>query len=69
VNTLEVVLNGNLESIEKEINLEAFLESKGMDLSLIIVEYNGDIIKQPVWNGVMLQNKDRLEVLKFVGGG
>ncbi len=69
VNELKVVLNGNEEMIEQNMNLTAFLESKGMDFTTIIVEYNGEIMKQEVWASVMLENDDRLEVLKFVGGG
>lgn len=69
MNQLKVILNGNEEILEQEMNLVEFLESKGMDLTTIIVEYNGEIMKQEVWTSVMLENHDRLEVLKFVGGG
>ena len=66
---MQLVLNGNEEIIERQMNLVEFLQAKGMDFTTIIVEYNGEIIKQQVWESVMLQNNDRLEVLKFVGGG
>ena len=66
---MQVVLNGNLEILENQLNLAEFLEAKGMDLATILVEYNGDIIKQQQWSSIMLQDHDRLEVLKFVGGG
>lgn len=69
MNQLRVVLNGNEEIIEKQLNVAEFLQVKGMDLATIIVEYNEGIIKQQVWDSVMLQDNDRLEVLKFVGGG
>ena len=69
MNQLQLVLNGNEEIIERQMNLAEFLQAKGMDFTTIIVEYNGEIIKQQVWESVMLQNNDRLEVLKFVGGG
>lgn len=69
MNQLQVVLNGHEEIIEKQISLAEFLQVKGMDPATIIVEYNGEIIKQQLWDGIVLQNDDRLEVLKFVGGG
>lgn len=69
MNQLQLVLNGNEEILERQMNLSEFLQAKEMDFATIIVEYNGEIIKQQVWESVMLQNNDRLEVLKFVGGG
>ncbi len=66
---LQVVLNGKEESLEKSLSLLEFLASKGLSLETIIVEYNGDIIKKQEWPSIALQNKDRLEVLNFVGGG
>ena len=69
MNTVQVMLNGKEEIVEIEMNVTRFLQSKGMDFTTIIVEYNGEIIKQQTWESVMLKNNDRLEVLKFVGGG
>lgn len=69
MNGLQILLNGNEEILEKSVSLTEFLEAKGMDLATIIVEYNEEIIKQETWSSVILENNDRLEVLKFVGGG
>jgi sulfur carrier protein len=69
VSRVEVVLNGNTEKLVKEMNLSEFLFSKGLNPDTIIVEYNGNIVKKQEWPKIVLQNKDSLEVLKFVGGG
>ena len=66
---MQVVLNGNEELLEKTINLCDFLQMKGLNPETIIVEYNGKIVKKDEWLAVVLQDNDRLEVLKFVGGG
>jgi len=66
---LEVMLNGNLEKIAEEIKLSTFLLSKGLNIDTIIVEYQGKIVKKEEWATITLQDKDCLEVLKFVGGG
>lgn len=63
------MLNGNLEKLEKEVNLSEFLLSKSLNLDTIIVEYQGNIVKKEEWATITLQDKDCLEVLKFVGGG
>lgn len=66
---MEVVLNGNTEKLAKEMNLSEFLLSKGLNPDTIIVEYNENIVKKQEWTKIILQNKDGIEVLKFVGGG
>jgi sulfur carrier protein len=69
VSRLEVLLNGNTEKLAKEMNLSEFLFSKGLNPDTIIVEYNENIVKKQEWEKIVLQDKDSLEVLKFVGGG
>lgn len=66
---MQVVLNGNEEILENTMNLSEFLSFKGLNPETIIVELNGKIIKKTEWNQTILQDKDCLEVLKFVGGG
>lgn len=66
---MQVMLNGKEEVLTVEMNVAEFLQGKGMNPKMIIVEYNGKIIKEQIWEGVILQNNDRLEVLNFVGGG
>lgn len=66
---MEVVLNGNAEKLAKEMNLSEFLFSKGLNPDTIIVEYNENIVRNQEWENIILQDKDRLEVLRFVGGG
>jgi sulfur carrier protein len=66
---LEVVLNGTIEKLNKEMNLSEFLLSKGLNPDTIIVEHNENIVKKQEWTTIILRDKDRLEILNFVGGG
>lgn len=66
---MHVVLNSKEEIVKAELSLLDFLLAKGLNPDTIIVEYNGEIVKKDTWSSVLLQDKDRLEVLKFVGGG
>ncbi|SFM32400.1 sulfur carrier protein ThiS [Pelosinus propionicus] len=66
---MEVVLNGVVTDVDQEMNLWEFLLSKELNLETIIVEHNEVIVKKQEWKTMILQDKDRLEVLKFVGGG
>ena len=66
---MQVILNGNQENLDKTMSLCDFLLLKGLNAETIIVEYNGKIVKKNEWPDVVLQDHDRLEILKFVGGG
>lgn len=66
---MEVVLNGNIEKLNEEMNLSEFVVSKGLNPDTIIVEHNENIVKKQEWTSVILRDKDRLEILNFVGGG
>ncbi|MCW2277525.1 sulfur carrier protein ThiS [Heliophilum fasciatum] len=64
-----ITVNGQPAELTGTQTLSAYLTKKMDDLSGIIVEYNGQIIKQDQWATITLQEKDNLEVLRFVGGG
>jgi sulfur carrier protein len=42
---------------------------KGLNPDTVIVEYNHDLIKKGEWTDRALKEDDRLEILRFVGGG
>lgn len=65
---MKVTVNGQEESIEP-CTVEAFVTAKGLPSDSLVVELNREIIKQPQWSGVQLQEGDSLELLSFVGGG
>ena len=62
VNGAEVKLNG-------ACTLKAFLEREGYVIDRIAVEKNGGIIPKALYETEPLTEKDRLEIVSFVGGG
>ena len=68
---MKVQINGEQETLEEEndISILDFLEMKGQDPQKVVIEYNGEIVKQKKWSEINLNEKDQLEILKFVGGG
>ena len=41
----------------------------GIKADRIAIEHNGDIARRDAWNGVLLRDHDKLEIVHFVGGG
>lgn len=66
---MKIDFNGKILEIEQNISLEEFINSKKLDPSKIIVEYNTIIIDKNKWASVILKESDSLVVLSFVGGG
>jgi sulfur carrier protein len=64
-----IILNGKAEEVPKEIALNDFLKSKDADFDEIVVELNESVIETESYNKTILKENDRLEVLRFVGGG
>ncbi|SFR91631.1 sulfur carrier protein ThiS [Anaeromicropila populeti] len=61
--------NGNEVILEKETFLLALLEERQYALGKIAVELNGEIVPKSRYAEVIIQNKDIIEVVSFVGGG
>lgn len=66
---MQITVNGKQEKLVKEISINEFLEKKDQDPKTVVVEYNGKIVKREKWPEILLQENDKLEILKFVGGG
>ncbi len=66
---MKVILNGKEEIIEEGVTLAGLIAIKGLNPDTVIVEYNLDLIKKEEWEAIPLKQNDRLEILRFVGGG
>ncbi|MCK8825070.1 sulfur carrier protein ThiS [Fuchsiella alkaliacetigena] len=66
---MEITVNGKPELLNREINLEEFIDDKGLSDSKVAIEYNGEILQPAEWQEVVLTAGDVLEIIKFVGGG
>ncbi len=66
---LIIILNGTEETVPEDTTLEGLIRSRGLKPDSIIVEYNFGLVKRDSWAGIVLKENDRVEILRFVGGG
>lgn len=66
---MEIIVNGEVQLLEKSIPITVFLQEKDIDPATVIVELNTNILKSSDYPDTMLMDKDHLEILRFVGGG
>lgn len=70
VGLLQIIVNGEAQEITSEnYTVFQFLEDKTATLKATVVELNGKIIKQELWESTFLKAGDSLEILIFLGGG
>jgi len=62
-------LNGKEAEANNGISVEEYLLQKGIELDKIVIEYNLEILKRIDWKSTVIKENDKLEVLRFVGGG
>lgn len=66
---LSLIVNGKPATIERPVSLLDFLEQRQINPQIIAVEYNGEIIRRGAYGHVTINDGDRLEIVRMVGGG
>ncbi|WP_341474060.1 sulfur carrier protein ThiS [Desulfofundulus thermobenzoicus] len=64
-----MVINGKKTELPDEITLADMLTQRKLNPETVLIEYNGELVPKELWPGVVLNDGDRLEILRFVGGG
>ncbi len=66
---MTVELNAKSVEVEPGAELGALIDQRGIERRMIAVEYNGEILPRHAYDGTVLHDGDRLEVVQMVGGG
>ena len=61
-------INGKYEEIN-DVNLLEYLIENKYRIDRVVVDYNGDIVKKVDFEKINIKNKDKIEIVCFVGGG
>jgi sulfur carrier protein len=66
---VKIVLNGKDETLLQPMTIKELIEVKGGEPDRVVVELNLEIIGKEAWADIVLKDGDRMEILRFVGGG
>ncbi len=66
---LRLIVNGQAREIEAPTTIAGFLASVGFDGRYVAVARNGDVLDRETFAEVTLEDGDRLEIVRPVGGG
>ena len=67
--TLSVTLNGAARTILGPMTLQEFLAAHDLVLPFMAVARNGEVLHRSEYPQVRLEDGDRLEIVRMVGGG
>tara|TARA_B100000963_G_scaffold329504_1_gene318855 strand:+ start:4778 stop:4981 length:204 start_codon:yes stop_codon:yes gene_type:complete len=65
----KIQLNGKKIEIKGNFSILDLLKKYNLTKKKIAVEYNGLIIQKTSYKKKILKNKDKLEIVHFIGGG
>ena len=66
---LRLTVNGKQREVEAPLTIAGFLASLGYDGRYVAVARNGDVLDRETFGAVALEDGDRLEIVRPVGGG
>jgi len=69
VKKIKINLNGKPLFLPKGTSVYKVIKKNKLQLNKIAVELNKEIIDKKKINKILLKNKDRVEIVQFIGGG
>ena len=69
LNMAKIQLNGNPYEISNGINLNELLNKLKIQKNKVAIEVNGEIVEKSKYPNLILSKDDKVEIVKFIGGG
>ena len=68
-NKIKIVVNGKLLTINPKLSLKNLIEKLKTPLNKVAIELNEEIVDKNKLKKIYLKNKDKIEIVHFIGGG
>ena len=66
---MKIIVNGKEEILKGTTTIAGLIALKELNPNAVIVEQNYSLVKKENWGDMIIKENDRLEILRFVGGG
>ncbi|MCF6292453.1 MAG: sulfur carrier protein ThiS [Robiginitomaculum sp.] len=66
---MNITLNGEHKEIASEVNVTELLNDLSLTPAKVAVERNLQIVPRSVYSKIIIQDGDRIEIVRFIGGG
>ena len=68
-NKIKIIVNGKLLTVNLKFSLKNLIENLKTPINKVAIELNEEIIDKKKLNKTYLKNKDKIEIVHFIGGG
>ena len=68
-NKIKIVVNGRILTVNLKYSLKNLIEKLKTPINKVAIELNEEIIDKKKLNKIILKNKDKIEIVHFIGGG
>ena len=68
-NKIKIVVNGKLLSVNLKLSLKSLIEKLKTPINKVAIELNEEIVDKKKLSKIILKNKDKIEIVHFIGGG
>jgi len=69
IKKIKIKINGKLSTIKDNLNLFTYLNKLKIPLKKVAIELNQEIIDKSKLKKIKLRDKDKIEIVHFIGGG
>ena len=69
LNVAKIQLNGDPYEINGGTNLNELLNKLKIQKNKVAIEVNGEIVEKSKYPNLILHQGDKVEIVKFIGGG
>ena len=68
-NKIKIIVNGKLFTVNIKFSLKNLIEKLKTPINKVAIELNEEIVDKKKLNKIFLKNKDKVEIVHFIGGG
>ncbi len=65
----KIQLNGKKLTLKSKLTVSDLLKKYKLNVKKIAIELNGVILQKSIYKKKFLKNKDKIEIVHFIGGG
>jgi len=66
---MDIICNGEQRTVDNDISLNDLVLSLDLQPQSLVAEVNGRIVEHPQFQNHLLTEGDKVELIRFVGGG
>jgi len=69
LNMAKIQLNGDTYEINRGTNINELLNKLKIQKNKVAIEVNGEIVEKKKYHNLILNKDDKVEIVRFIGGG